>query len=244
MKLFINAENIDKANGAVTITGAGANHVKNALRLKKGRVITATDGGGTDYALEIAQTRRGCVRFNILNAYKSSTEPNVRVALYQAFITLSKMDFLVEKCVELGIFEITPVFTQFTQIKQDEKIFAKIERLNRVAKSAAQQAGRAYVPKVKPALLFADAVREMKRFDLAFAPWENETEQKVASVAKNFRGGEAAFMIGPEGGFSQSETACFTQNNIPKVTLGKRVLRAETAPIVCLTVFYNELGEL
>lgn len=243
MRFFADASNIDHSGKTVLLEGQDAAHISGSLRLKKGDIITVSDSSGYDYACEIVSLCRDKAVLKILNSYKSSVEPDIKVSLFQAFPKYGKMELIIEKCVELGVYEIVPIITRYTIIKVNDKIEDKIKRFNKISESAAKQCNRAFIPQIKPPVSFEDALLEMKKLDIAIAAYEKETDTKIKHTLKGFSGNSAGLMIGPEGGFSDDEAVLFRLHKIQTVTLGKRILRTETAGFTCLTVFFNEMGE-
>jgi 16S rRNA (uracil1498-N3)-methyltransferase len=243
MRFFVDSGGIDKINAAAVIEGADARHITVSLRLGAGDVVTLCDGTGTDYACEIVSFSQTRVNLRIVNVYASSTESEIKVTLFQALPKHGKMEFIIEKCVELGVYEIVPVVTRYTMVNTDDEAVRKIRRYERIAESAAKQCNRGFVPVVREPVGFGEAIEEMKRCDIAIAPWERETKVKMRQALEGFTGVTAGIIIGPEGGFSEDEAAGFRENNIRTVNLGKRILRTETAGLVALTIFFNEVGE-
>jgi len=241
MRFFVAPDQI--TNQTIRVTGMDAAHMFASLRLKAGDIITVCDGSGKDYACEITALNKNSADLAIINTYRSSTEPNIKVTLFQAMPKYGKMELVIEKCVELGVYEIVPLITRYTQVKINEKTDVKTERFRKISESAAKQCNRAFVPQVRGALRLENALAEMKNFDIAIAAYENETQTKMKHLTKDFCGRSAALIIGPEGGFSEDEAACFAENRIRTVSLGKRILRTETAGFTCLTIFFNETGE-
>lgn len=243
MRFFADASNIDINGKTVLLEGGDAAHISGSLRLKKGEIITVTDSSGYDYACEIVSLSRDRVSLVILNSYRSSVEPDIKVSLFQAFPKFGKMELIIEKCVELGVYEIIPVITRYTIVKINDKIDDKIKRFNKISESAAKQCNRAFIPKIKPPISFEEALLEMKKLDIAIAAYEKEADFKIMHALKDFSGSSAGIMIGPEGGFSEDEAVLFMSRKIQTVSLGKRILRTETAGFTCLTIFFNEMGE-
>lgn len=241
MRFF--TENIDHKNKTVQIVGTDAAHISGSLRLKKGDIVTVSDSAGFDYACKIESVNRSVINLIIVNSYKSSTEPEIKVTLFQAFPKHGKMELIIEKCVELGVYEIIPVITRYTIIKLNDKIDEKIKRFVKISESAAKQCNRAFIPKVLNPVSFDEALTKAKKLDIAIAAYEKETDFKMKHALTGFNGNTAGLIIGPEGGFSEEEAAMFKQNNIKTVNLGRRILRTETAGFTCLTIFFNETGE-
>jgi len=244
MRFFVDTKNIDAKNNTAVITGGDAKHITGSLRLDKYDIITVCDGSGMDYACEILDFGQARVSLRILNAYKGSTEPDIKVTLFQAFPKHGKMELIIEKCVELGVYEIVPMITRYTVLKTNDKTQEKIKRYNKIAESAAKQCNRGIIPAVKSPVTFDCAMAEINGLDIAVAAWEKELETKMKQALDGFTGTTAGIMIGPEGGFSDDEARCFQDNHIKTVSLGRRILRTETAGMTCLTIFFNETGEI
>ncbi|MDR3091788.1 MAG: 16S rRNA (uracil(1498)-N(3))-methyltransferase [Clostridiales bacterium] len=236
MRFFINEP---PADGVFTIGGGDARHITRSLRLKIGAHIKISDSSGFDYECVIVEIKDSSVRAKITDISKNVSEPSVRLTLFQALPKGAKLDLIVEKCVELGVYEITPVLTEFCVTRELNE--HKSARLNKIAEAAAKQSGRGSVPKVAPLLPLAQAAE--RPFDLSLAPYEKETSARLSDALRGFSGKTAAIFIGPEGGFSPKEIELLRRNSAI-VTLGRRILRTETAPIVAAALFFNETGDL
>jgi 16S rRNA (uracil1498-N3)-methyltransferase len=201
-----------------------------------------------DYCCEITEIhpRQKQVFVRILNVCPSPAEPHIKASLYQAIAKGDKFEYAVQKCVEMGIFEIIPITTEYTLAK-DGLSENKLKRLQAISEAAAKQSMRGIIPRVLPATSLEQAIMDSKRHRLAFAPYENERRQGIKSFLsrKIINSNETAgIFIGPEGGFSPGEVTAFEKNGIERVSLGPRILRAETAGLVALSAMFYEFDEL
>jgi len=244
-RFFINSKDI--FDDSIIIEGDDFNHIKKVLRLKCGEIITLSDGSGNEYAAKIEKFGDGFVHTKIIESYKNKTEPHVKVTLYQGLPKSDKMDFIIQKSVELGINRIVPVITERTVVKIDSEKDAlkKCERWNRISQEAAKQCNRGIIPKVEIPIRFKDAVEQAKEKSLAVIPYEKEERNSLKQIIKSAGDvDEIAILIGPEGGFTEQEIEEAVSFGINSVTLGPRILRTETAGIVVLTIMMYELGDV
>lgn len=211
------------------ITGADAHYVRNVLRLQAGDRLELLDGTGQVHEAEIVSLTKELVTVKVVRSSPSDREPVVKVTLAQALPKGSKMDFVVEKSVELGVNRIIPVLTERTIGRS-----AKTERWRKLAKEAAEQAGRAIIPEVSESTNFASVLKLKERFDLALLPWELEKNISLRSALQASKPSSIIVLIGPEGGFSQAEVEQARAMGWQTVTLGKRILRTETAGLAVL----------
>ncbi len=244
-KFFAPRENITDTQ--ITIDSEDAKHIKKVLRIGVGDTVTICDGAGIDYTAKISEIDEKSVICDIVESYKCNTEPGIKVTLFQGLPKASKMDYIIQKNTELGICEITPVSMSRCVVKLENKKAEekKTERWQKIALEAAKQSGRGIIPTVNMPLTFDEVVRSVKEYDLVFAPYECEEETRLRDVveahpeAKNI-----AFIIGPEGGFDPNEIEKLKESGIKTVTLGKRILRTETAAEAVISMLmygYNEI---
>lgn len=234
-------ETINETKGI--ITGDDAKHIAKVLRMKTGEKLVACDCQGNDYDCVISEVTDKQVELTVERAYPSETEPTVRVTLYQAMPKSDKMELIIQKAVELGVSAIVPVQTKRCVSRPDAKSMAKkLERYNRIALEAAKQCGRGRIPEVLPMLDYSEALTAMKADERAFLFYENSTssfrkelEQKVASIS---------IMVGAEGGFEEEEVNKALEQGIASLSLGKRILRCETAPLAALSIIMYETGNM
>lgn len=235
---------IDPPSGElVTLSGEDARHIGRSLRMAPGETLTLCDGAGTDYAGVLRQIDSQTVTVQILESHPSTTEPTVFVRLYQALPKADKMEWILQKAVELGVGEMVPVLTERCISRPDEKIMEKKrERWQKIAAEAAKQCGRGRIPQVRPLLRFSAAARELGQMEKGLFLYEKggaPFREALASPA-----GEIGLFVGAEGGFSPQEAADVQRLGGCAVSLGSRILRCETAPLAALSVCMYETGNL
>lgn len=239
MAWFFADENI---KDAYTITGEDAGHIKKSLRMKEGETLTLVSPDGTEHLCAIEGFGEG-VEVKVISSKKCEQEPSVSVTLYQGLTKGDKMDFIVQKAVELGAAEIVPTLTDRCISRPDEKSMKKkCERWQKIALGAAQQSRRGIVPEVKHLLTLKEAAEKAKESDVSIVFYEGGGES-IASILKD-KPKSVSIFIGSEGGFEESEIGLLNSAGVATATLGKRILRAETAPLAALTAimfFTNNL---
>ena len=240
-KFFIPRENVFEKQ--LKISGEDVIHIVKVLRLKKGDVLTCCDGRGIDYTAKISDISKTEVLCNILETAKSDTEPNIEVTLIQGIPKAAKMDYIIQKNTELGITDIYPCALNRCVAKIDNE--KKIDRWQKIAKEAAQQSGRGVIPKIHKPVDIKDAEKLLKAADIAFAAYECEEEVTLKTVLNSVKEPKTvAFLIGAEGGFDKSEIEYLKENGIATVSLGKRILRTETAGEAVLSMIMYEIGDI
>lgn len=237
-KFFTTADYINKDE--LKIVGEDVAHISKVLRMSPGESIVVCDGNGNDYDAEIASITKTEVTARIIRSYVCDAEPSVSVTLYQALPKQGKMEYIIQKTTELGIAKIVPVYTKRCVVKPSDKS----ERWNKVALSAAKQCGRGVVPEVSQTISFDQAIKEMQGFDCALMPYECEQQNKLKSVLKDNEYKTVSVFIGPEGGFDLSEVEKAVNAGVKTVTLGKRILRTETAASAVLPIIMYESDEM
>ncbi len=239
-------QDITEAGGC--ITGEDAKHIAKVLRMKVGDELTVCDTKGRDYDCMIEEIGAGEVRLKVLSVAPSQSEPDVRVHLYQAMPKADKMETIIQKAVELGAASITPVMTRRCVSRPDAKSMdKKLVRYNRIALEAAKQCGRGVVPPVLPLLELPQALEQMQRTGCPILFYENATAPAKQVIAKARESGkelEIAVLIGAEGGFDEDEVALAMEHGCHILSLGKRILRCETAPLAALTILMYETGNM
>ena len=228
-------DNID--GKTAVITGDDAKHLSKVLRAKIGEKVTVCDKSGFDYDCEIAQLGENVV-LRILSKVPNETEPSVCVHLFQALPKSDKMEFIIQKAVELGVSEITPVLTSRCVSRPDEgKMKKKIARWNAVAEAAAKQSGRGIIPVVHEMQNFNDAIKSAAECEIPIIFYENGGERINELVSPDAK--SISIFIGSEGGFDESEIEKAKIAGLKTATLGKRILRCETAPVAGLSIIMN-----
>ncbi len=234
---FIQAKQIK--DGRVYLEGKDVNHIINVLRMKTGDKISLTDEDGVCYTCSIVLFDKEIIQLEILEIKDVSHELPAKVTLFQGLPKGDKFETIVQKAVELGVYQIVPVITNRCIVKLDEKKKKnKITRWNTIAESAAKQSKRTYIPKVCDVIDFSMAVDMAKRFDEVCIPYEqaegmSSTKDFLCRLKPDMN---IAFYIGPEGGFEEYEINKAQEAGIKPVSLGKRVLRTETAGMALMSM--------
>lgn len=231
----------DISQGQVQLFGEDEKHIKTVLRARVGEELTLCDGEGIDYQCRIASMERG-VLLDILSKEVCETEPKTKITLYQGLPKADKMELIIQKCVELGVDRIVAVSTERAIVKLDKKESKKLERWQKIAEAAAKQSGRGKIPEIgQQVLKFKEAVAEAKALDGAIIPYEKEQKTGIRQFVQGFQGESIGVFIGPEGGFTEEEIALAQENGITPITLGKRILRTETAGMTTIAILLYEL---
>ena len=228
----------------ITILGDDVLHITKVLRLKCGDDICICDGCGNDYICRISDIKKDAVLCNILSKHKSACESPLNITLYQGIPKADKMEYIIQKCVELGVNAFVPVETMRTVVKLKDSEKKRI-RWQKIAEQAAKQSTRGIIPKVLPPSKYSDIIKKISDDEnaLNILAYENEQNLSIKSVLKQTNTTNINIIIGPEGGFDKTETELADKNNINIVTLGPRILRTETAPIAVSTAVMYELGD-
>lgn len=224
------------------ITGEDAKHIIKALRMTVGGQVVVCDGEQRDYQCEI-ESITDEVRLRVLSSGASESEPDLCLHLYQAMPKGEKFEFIVQKAVELGVYDITPVLTSRCISRPDKDTMRKkLVRYNKIAAEAAKQSGRGRIPVVRPLLSYQEALKEMAAFQNAIFFYECKGQPLQKIIQQGLT--ETAILIGSEGGFSEEEAAAAETAGLFTASLGKRILRCETAPIAGISIIMNLSGNM
>lgn len=223
----------------VIITGSDVNHIRNVLRMKPGEEIAVSNGiDGREYRCGIESYTDSEVICTLRFIKEDEVELPSRIYLFQGLPKADKMELIVQKAVELGVYEVIPVAARRCVVRLDEKkAQGKVSRWQGIAEAAAKQSKRGIIPNVHPVMSMRDAVEYARKMDVKLIPYElaedmRHTRQLVGAVEP---GQEIAVFIGPEGGFEESEVELALEAGIEPVTLGRRILRTETAGLTVLS---------
>ncbi len=242
-KFFTGKELIGE--NSLEIKGEEALHIAEVLRIRPGEEITVGDGEKNDYICKTAEVKKTSVICDIIKKIKNENEPEVKITLFQALPKGDKMETVIQKCIEIGVTEIIPIDTRNSMVKIKGKEEKKLARYNKIALSAAKQCGRGIIPEVKPLMSFYNAVDyALYRLDSVIIPYEKERENSIKDFAKDFSGKSIGIFIGSEGGFDESEVNYALSKGVSSVTMGKRILRTETAGLVASVIILYERGDL
>lgn len=239
---FVSPDKVNEQD--IIINGPDVNHIKNVLRMKVGEEILISNGRGQDYLCEISNIDEENVIASITDKNYSGTELKTRIWLFQALPKSDKMEFIIQKAVELGAYAIVPVKTSRCVVKLDEKKSqAKLKRWNAISESAAKQSRRSIIPEVMNPMSFADALLYAEGFGMNIIPYENykDMEQTVNVLDNIEEMKDIGIFIGPEGGFAEDEIEKAMDFNVHPISLGRRILRTETAGMSILSVLMFRL---
>lgn len=244
----------------VTVTGEDVNHMKNVLRMKPGEKVRISNGSDEDYFCTIESLEEREVLLHVDSRETSSIELPVQIYLFQGLPKSDKMDLIIQKAVELGAYAIVPVAMKRSVVKLDsKKAAAKVKRWNAIAESAAKQSGRMVIPQVQMPVTFAQAIDQAAEMEYKLLPYENEEGMegvrrilgelaaavKACDCDRKSRKNQPSepgspirvgIFIGPEGGFEPAEVELAVEDGWKKISLGRRILRTETAGMALLSV--------
>lgn len=243
-QFFIEDENV--ADDFVTIVGNDVNHIKNVLRMKPGEKVRVSTKNGRNFFCGIADITDCFVCAKILEEDAGGTELPCRITLFQGLPKNDKMEWIIQKAVELGVYEVIPVSMKNCVVRLDEKkAKSKVTRWQAISESAAKQSKRSLIPEVKMPMPYPEALSYAEKFDVKLVPYENEhgmagTKKAVEQIKK---GDSIAVFIGPEGGFAPEEITILS-NQMQLISLGKRILRTETAGMATLAILGYHLESI
>ena len=225
---FVDASQVSEET--IRIEGTDVNHMKNVLRMRIGEEVTVSDGQGKEYLCQVLDLEEEQVQLKIVETKASDAELPSKIYLFQGLPKQEKMELIVQKCVELGIYAVVPVSMKRCVMKLDAKKGAKkVERWNTIAASAAKQSGRGIVPEVMSVKTYKEAL-EM-----------DHTKKLIQSIKP---GQSVGIFIGPEGGFDPDEIVLACETGGQVITLGRRILRTETAGLALLSVLMFQLEQV
>lgn len=223
----------------IVITGKDVNHIKNVLRMKQGEEISVSNGiDGKDYRCGIEKLLEDEIICSLRFVKEDGIELPSKVYLFQGLPKADKMELIIQKAVELGVYAVIPVSCKRAVVKLDEKkAKSKIARWQQIAEAAAKQSKRSIIPEVKSVMSMKEAVAFAGQCQVKLIPYElAEGMEKTKEIIDSLKPGEdVAIFIGPEGGFEESEVGLAVENGIEPITLGKRILRTETAGMTVLS---------
>lgn len=243
-RFFVNQEDINDSD--IIFRGQLAHHISHVLRLKVGEKVTATTGDGRVLVARLCEFGAESVRAAIISQSQEQRDTAIAVCLYQALPKGDKLEWIIQKGVELGMDSLTPVLTERCVVKLDQdKVVKKQSRWQKIAQEAASQSKRFNVPEINLPLTFAQLLQELPQDQLNILLWEDEKALRLKTLLNEQPIPTAInLIIGPEGGFSAQEVSLLKERNVYSVTLGKRILRTETAGMAALAMVLYHYGEL
>lgn len=250
-KFFVREDQIKQ--NEIRICGEDVNHIKNVLRAKLGEKIEICDKvNACNYQCEIQEMKQEEIICRILEKTEDQIESNIHITIFQGLPKSDKMELIIQKAVELGVYDIVPVEMKRCVVKLDEKDKKKkIQRWQKIAEVAAKQCGRNLIPEIHEVLTLKAICQQVQQYDMVLLAYEKEEEltlkQVLREVKKNTIGKaivKLGIIIGPEGGFAEEEVGFLQNTSLVKVlTLGKRILRTETVAFHMLSILMYELEE-
>lgn len=241
-KFFVDKGDID--DNLIKITDKNdIKHIKKVLRFKMGDEILVSDSDSFDYRSKIIEMTDNLISLRILDKQKFSGEPKVKVTLFQGIPKQGKMEAIIQKSVEIGVFSVVPVFTKRTIVTDKGNFMNKIERWQKISDEAVKQCQRGIRPVIEPPVDFEQMLERIEMYQKAIIPYENEERTTIKHILRGYSEAPEtlALIIGPEGGFTEKEIIKATKIGCDAVSLGKTVLRTETAGITALAMIMYEL---
>ena len=235
----------DQIQEEIHILDSDVNHIRNVLRLEPGDWLVACDGEGTDYVCRIQSLSPDDVTLSIEKKQESGTELDTRITLFQGIPKKDKMEFIIQKAVELGVYEIVPVMMKRCVVKlsEDKKIKKKTERWQAIAEAAAKQCDRGIIPVVHEPVTMGQAFDMASSLEYNMIPYELQNGIQVSRqiVDEACAKESVGIFIGPEGGLEKDEVDRAVAIGAEPITLGKRILRTETAGMALLSIMMFQL---
>lgn len=235
-------------NGDVAkIIGDDVKHIYKVLRISEGEKVTLNNCEGVEYLGRVKSVSKQEVLIEILEKLELNNESNVKICLFQGLPKSQKMDLIVQKGTELGVTEFIPTITHRVDVKLKGE-FKKLDRLNKIALEACKQSKRTVIPQVLEPMDFKGVLEKIDELDLMVIPYENATGYGIRAMVNSIEDKDSiknvGIMVGPEGGFEESEIEALKEKGAHIVTLGPRILRTETAGFTCISLIQYELGDL
>ena len=243
-RFFVEPHQIDEEAHQIHITGSDVNHISNVLRMKTGEELWISDGSKYEYRCTIESFEPDEVLLHIVYSQEPEYELPCRIYLFQGLPKADKMELIIQKAVELGAYEIIPVETKRCVVRLDgRKSAKKTARWQQISESAAKQSKRMLIPNVHEVLTFREALKYAESMDVRLVPYElargmQETKEILAGIEP---GQSVGIFIGPEGGFEEKEIEAAIEGGAKPITLGRRILRTETAGLAILSVLMFQL---
>lgn len=238
-KFFVNTDQIE--GNKIKIIGEDVKHIEFVLRMKIGDEITICDSQTTlNYFTKIKKFEKDFILCDIIDCMKPFTESNIRITVFQGLPKADKMEYIIQKATELGAEEIVPVTMIRSVVKLEENVAnKKIQRWQKIAETAAKQSGRDCIPKIESLKKISNICEEISNYDLMLLAYENEEKttlkEELKKLKVNSKEIKIGIIIGPEGGLAGKEVEALTSAGAKPVTLGKRILRTETASITMIS---------
>ncbi len=224
----------------IIVDGEEFNHIKNVMRYNVGDELEVIDGNGSNLLCSIKSIQKNNLTLKILATEKCKADPKINVTVFQALVKGEKLELITQKLTELGITKLVPFYSEFCQVKPNT---TRIDRLEKISIEALKQCGRSKILEISNILTFDEMIKSLSEYEEVIFAYENAKtplDSKSLKLRKNI-----AIVIGSEGGFSEKEAKILTSSkNVSTISLGQRILRAETASIALSTIVLFSVGEL
>lgn len=224
-----------------------AHQIAQVLRMRPGEHVAVLDNTGWEYVVVLQQVDKQEVRGEVVERQLAVGEPKTHITLYQSVFKWERFEWMLQKCTEVGVSRFVPVISQRSFVQKTAEFSPnRYVRCQRIIQEAAEQCGRGKLPVLETAVSFPHALSHLPPFDLCLMPYEQTQNHTICSVleTQNSKLQTIALFIGPEGGFTEQEVENGRSHGLLPVTLGKRILRAETAALVAATLLLHESGEM
>jgi 16S rRNA (uracil1498-N3)-methyltransferase len=241
-KFFVDYHDVKES--MIRITDADdRKHMTKVLRLSVGDTISVSDSVQFEYVAEISAIEKDYIEARIMDKQRFAREPELKLTLFQGIPKQGKMETIIQKTVELGVYSIVPVFTDRTVVVDHGYFSKKIERWQKIADEAVKQCKRGIIPQIQQDVTFQEMINDLVKYDLILFPYENEENLSIKDCLRNLeeKPKKCAVIIGPEGGFSDSEAEALIRIGAQSVSLGKTILRTETAGMTAIAMTMYEL---
>lgn len=238
-RFFVEQNQIDEEQKKIHITGNDVNHIKNVLRMKAGEEILISCGAEWEYVCAVETLETEAVIASILYVQEAGNELPSKIYLFQGLPKSDKMELIIQKAVELGVYQVIPVETKRCVVKLDEKKkAAKAKRWQGISESAAKQSKRMIIPQIHEVMNYKQAIAYAEQLDVRLIPYEcAEDMEHTRVLLQSIQPGQSiGIFIGPEGGFAEEEVTFALEHKVEPITLGKRILRTETAGMTVLSI--------
>ena len=227
----------------ITLPQEVSRQIARVLRLEVGSQIMVLDGSGDEYTLNLVQVSPDSVVGKIVKKEPSQGEPRTNVHMFLALTQRERFEWMLQKCTEIGVVSFTPLVTARSLVQRTGEVEGKYGRWQKIIQEAAEQSHRGKLPQLNQTLTFSEFVkRPLKSSTTGLFFWEEEGDNALKTVLESVKNTEINLVIGPEGGFTQEEAAAVTEVGYISVSLGKRILRVETAAMIAAGLVLYELG--
>lgn len=241
---FVTTDQVEKPY--IYIEGSDVNHMRNVLRMKQGEQVSVSDGDNHKFLCRVDSYEKDRAVLEILETEASDAEPVSKIYLFQGLPKGDKMEWIIQKAVELGVYQVVPTAMKRCVVRLDEKKAEKrTARWNEIARGAAKQSGRGRVPAVSRVVGFQEALSMAEELDIVLIPYELAAGMEhTRQVMKEVKPGQSVgIFIGPEGGFEKEEVCRAAEAGAKEITLGRRILRTETAGLAVLSILMYHLED-